>query len=259
MRNRLVVANWKMNGSLASNEAWIKEYATLTKSQDVEVAVCAPFVYLPQMRTQINEVTLPIALGAENCSAYTVGAYTGEVSCSMLSDIGCQWVIVGHSERRQLFGETDQDVAQKVKLAMEAGLKPIVCVGETLEEQEAGNTVDVVCRQLNAVLDAVGVSALAENGAIAYEPVWAIGTGKTATPQQAELVHAVLRDSVESRDSVAGKKIRILYGGSVKPSNASDLFACNDIDGGLIGGAALNPREFHAIVCAAQSLTETVI
>lgn len=258
MRKSLVVANWKMNGSLADTHTWVKEFSEMPEVS-AEVAVCAPFVYLPALAGDVREKGVKLGIGAENCASFTKGAYTGEVSAAMLSDIGCEWVILGHSERRSLFGENNEQVAEKARLALESGLRPIICVGETLEEQESGRTVEVVKEQLEAVLKVVGAKSLAERGAIAYEPVWAIGTGKTATPQQAELVHAVLRDSVESYDSAAGQSVRILYGGSVKPSNAADLFACNDIDGGLIGGASLKAGEFHAIALAAQSLTETEI
>ena len=191
-----------------------------------------------EISRQAFQSALDINVGAQDCSVHESGAFTGEVSAGMLADVKCPWVIVGHSERRQYHGESNEIVAAKAKIAIEHGLRPIVCVGETLEERESGRTSDVVIGQLNAVLDAVGPEALV-TGAVAYEPVWAIGTGKTATPQQAQLVHAELRDSVESRDSQAASALRIIYGGSVKPSNAAELFACNDIDGGLVGGASL--------------------
>ena len=182
------------------------------------------------------------------------GLFRSRIRCFYRrGDVKCPWVIVGHSERRQYHGETNEIVAAKAKIAIEHGLRPIVCVGETLEERESGRTSDVVIGQLNAVLDAIGPEALV-TGAVAYEPVWAIGTGKTATPQQAQLVHAELRDSVESRDSQAASALRIIYGGSVKPSNAAELFACNDIDGGLVGGASLKAADFYAIAQAASGI-----
>lgn len=254
VRTKLVVANWKMNGSLAANAAWVEQFAAKPRLSGVELAVCPPSVYLPTVSAKIAEAGLNIAVGAQNCSAHKNGAYTGEISPEMLSDIGCSWVILGHSERRQMFGETNHGVAEKVYRAIQAGLRPILCLGETLEELEAGRTFDIVGEQLDAVLDRVGAQALAEVGAVAYEPVWAIGTGKTATPQQAELVHATLRDRVEFRDPVAAEKLRILYGGSVKPENAAELFACNDIDGGLIGGAGLKADDFYEIARVAVSL-----
>lgn len=251
MRRPLVVANWKMNGSVEANRAWVESFSAFTPLQ-TELVVCAPFVYIRSLRDRLLASALDINVGAQNCSEHDNGAYTGEVSAQMLSDISCPWVILGHSERRTLFGETNEIVAQKAKKAVEAGLRPIVCVGETLEQREAGQTTDVVLAQLNAVLDAIGPEALA-GGALAYEPIWAIGTGKTATPQQAEIVHASLRYGVESRNSSAAENLRILYGGSVKPSNAAALFACNDIDGGLIGGASLKASEFYEIAQAAQA------
>lgn len=249
MRRNLVVANWKMNGSLEANRKWVQEFSAFSPL-DTELVVCSPFVYLNELQQSFLTSALMINTGAQDCSAHENGAFTGEVSAAMLRDIGCPWVIVGHSERRHGLGETNEIVAAKAKMAVQYGLRPIVCVGETLEEREAGRTSDVVLSQLNAVLDVIGAEALA-SGALAYEPVWAIGTGKTATPQQAEVVHAALRDSVESRDPRAAEELRILYGGSVKPSNAKELFACNDIDGGLIGGASLKANEFYEIAQAA--------
>lgn len=252
MRKSLVVANWKMNGSQESIERWVETFTTF-EPVSVELAVCPPFVYLPFMRQRLLTAALDINIGAQDCSEHESGAFTGEVSASMLKDIGCPWVIVGHSERRLYHGESNDVVARKAKLALDCGLRPIVCVGETLEERESGKTSEVVLAQLNAVLDVIGAEGLL-TGALAYEPVWAIGTGKTATPQQAQLVHAELRDSVESRDYRAAAELRILYGGSVKPSNAAALFACNDIDGGLVGGASLKAADFYAIAQAANGI-----
>ena len=231
MRRSLVIANWKMNGSVDFIDQWTNVFTTFSPV-NTELAVCPPFVYIRYLQQKFLTSALDINVGAQDCSVHESGAFTGEVSAGMLADVKCPWVIVGHSERRQYHGETNEIVAAKAKIAIEHGLRPIVCVGETLEERESGRTSDVVIGQLNAVLDVIGPEALV-TGAVAYEPIWAIGTGKTATPQQAQLVHAELRDSVESRDSQAASALRIIYGGSVKPSNAAELFACNDIDGAL--------------------------
>ncbi len=247
MRNRLVVANWKMNGSFAANAAWTKAFFALGKFE-CDAAVCAPHVYLMQMSEQLKGSAL--ALGAEDVSEYAEGAYTGEVSPAMLADVGCHYVIVGHSERRALFGDTDERVAQKAKAALAAGLTPIVCVGETLAERESSQTIRVVARQLAAVIKEVGAADF-ERCVIAYEPVWAIGTGKSATPEIAQQVHAALRTELALHSRDLAEKVRILYGGSVKPGNAAALFAMPDIDGGLIGGASLKAEDFYAI-CTAQ-------
>lgn len=247
MRNRLVVANWKMNGSFAANAAWTKAFFALGKFE-CDAAVCAPHVYLMQMSEQLKGSAL--ALGAEDVSEYAEGAYTGEVSPAMLADVGCRFVIVGHSERRALFGDTDERVAQKAKAALAAGLTPIVCVGETLAERESSQTIRVVARQLAAVIKEVGAADF-ERCVIAYEPVWAIGTGKSATPEIAQQVHAALRTELALHSRDLAEKVRILYGGSVKPGNAAALFAMPDIDGGLIGGASLKAEDFYAI-CTAQ-------
>lgn len=247
MRNRLVVANWKMNGSFAANAAWTKAFFALGKFE-CDAAVCAPHVYLMQMSEQLKGSAL--ALGAEDVSEYAEGAYTGEVSPAMLADVGCRYVIVGHSERRALFGDTDERVAKKAKAALAAGLTPIVCVGETLAERESSQTIRVVARQLAAVIKEVGAADF-ERCVIAYEPVWAIGTGKSATPEIAQQVHAALRTELALHSRDLAEKVRILYGGSVKPGNAAALFAMPDIDGGLIGGASLKAEDFYAI-CTAQ-------
>lgn len=247
MRNRLVVANWKMNGSFAANAAWTKAFFALGKFE-CDAAVCAPHVYLMQMSEQLKGSAL--ALGAEDVSEYAEGAYTGEVSPAMLADVGCRYVIVGHSERRALFGDTDERVAKKAKAALAAGLTPIVCVGETLAERESSQTIRVVARRLAAVIKEVGAADF-ERCVIAYEPVWAIGTGKSATPEIAQQVHAALRTELALHSRDLAEKVRILYGGSVKPGNAAALFAMPDIDGGLIGGASLKAEDFYAI-CTAQ-------
>ena len=223
----------------------------MVKNDDVDVVFCVPAIDIVPVVNEVKDTNIKV--GAENMFYEEKGAYTGELSPEMLVDAGVSYVIIGHSERRQYHGETNEIVAAKAKIAIEHGLRPIVCVGETLEERESGRTSDVVIGQLNAVLDVIGPEALV-TGAVAYEPIWAIGTGKTATPQQAQLVHAELRDSVESRDSQAASALRIIYGGSVKPSNAAELFACNDIDGGLVGGASLKAADFYAIAQAASGI-----
>jgi triosephosphate isomerase len=244
-RRPLVAANWKMNGSLASNADWTAAFVARAASLHCDVVVCAPFPYL----CTLGRSVAPAELGAQDLSERTAGAFTGDVAGEMLADVGCRWVIVGHSERRQLHGETDAVVAAKAARALQAGLRPIVCVGETLAEREAGRTQEVVRTQLAAVLGAIGEAALAR-GALAYEPVWAIGTGRNATPQQAQEVHAALRAHVAERDRAAAAALRILYGGSVKPANAAELFSQSDIDGGLIGGASLSAADFLAICMA---------
>ena len=247
-RRPLVAANWKMNGSLTANEDWVSTFVPKAVSLHCDVVVCAPFVYL----CTLGRSLAPAELGAQDLSDRTTGAFTGDVSGEMLADVGCRWAIVGHSERRQLHGETDSMVAGKAARAVQAGLRPIVCVGETLDEREAGRTQDVVGAQLSAILDAIGPLALAR-GALAYEPVWAIGTGRNATPGQAQEVHAALRAQVAAHDPSAAASLRILYGGSVKAANAGDLFSQQDIDGGLIGGASLNAADFLAICAAVRT------
>jgi triosephosphate isomerase len=245
MRARLVAGNWKMNGSLRANAALLDAIKTgLKPSTDSElrVAVCVPFPYLGQVSQSLSGGS--IAWGAQNVSEHDSGAYTGEVSGAMLKEFGCRYAIVGHSERRTLYGEDDKRVAAKFVAARRAGLTPILCVGETLEQRERGETEAVVGRQLDAVVAAAGVAALADT-VLAYEPVWAIGTGRNATPQQAQDVHEFLRGRLPG-------EIAILYGGSVKPGNAKELFAMPDIDGGLIGGASLAALDFIAICAAAR-------
>lgn len=245
-RRKLVAANWKMNGSRAANAAWLQEFKAARTNCDA--VVCAPFVYLPQVVDALAGT--PIEAGAQNLSDQAPGAFTGEVAGEMLVDIGCRWVITGHSERRALYGETDALVAAKSARALALGLRPIVCVGETLEERDAGRTLAVVTAQLEALLK-VAVPAELLRGAIAYEPVWAIGTGKTATSQQAQDMHAVIRRHVAGKfGPVVAGGIPILYGGSVKPDNAKELLSCPDVDGGLIGGASLKASDFLEIVRA---------
>ncbi|MEZ5476373.1 MAG: triose-phosphate isomerase [Thiolinea sp.] len=250
MRRALVAGNWKLNGSKTSIEALVKAVTAGAVGLDqVDMAVCAPYVYIPLTQGLLQGSQ--VGLGAQDVSDQSGGAYTGEVSAAMLQEFGCDYVIVGHSERRALYGERDEDTARKFAAVRQQGLTPILCVGETLDEREQGNTEAVVARQLDAVLELEGVAALAE-AVIAYEPVWAIGTGKTATPQQAQDVHAFIRGKLAALDAGVAEKVRILYGGSVKGSNAAELFAMADIDGGLIGGASLDAQDFLAICQAGQ-------
>jgi triosephosphate isomerase len=244
MRGKLVVGNWKMNGGLAANSALLGELASAwARTPGRDVAVCVPYPYL--MQAQAALAATPIAWGAQDVSEHAAGAYTGEVSATMLLEFGCRFAIVGHSERRQHYGDTDAVVGAKACAALAAGITAIACVGETLGEREAGTTESVVLRQLDAVLQAVADEA--PKLVVAYEPVWAIGTGRTATPEQAQEVHATLRKRL--RAAGAGD-IPLLYGGSVKADNAKSLFAQADIDGGLIGGASLKASEFLAIARA---------
>jgi triosephosphate isomerase len=247
MRRKLVVGNWKMNGSRASNAELLS--ALVAKAPFLcDVAVCAPSPYLADVALSLQSGGM--AWGAQDCSSHEAGAYTGEVSAAMLAEFACRYVIVGHSERRAMHGESDQLVADKAKIALAHNLVPIVCVGETLQERETGQTEVVVKRQLSAAIHTLGhcISQVV----VAYEPVWAIGTGKTASPEQAQAVHAVLRQQLAAATQKAGQML-LLYGGSVKADNAATLFAQPDIDGGLIGGASLKASEFLAIVHAAQA------
>lgn len=246
MRKKLVAGNWKMHGSLAENAALLA--AVKSTLGRIEAVVCVPFPYLAQAQAELTGSS--IAWGAQNVSEQAKGAFTGEVSTSMLKDFGCRYVIVGHSERRSLYGETDELVARKYLAVQAAGMTPILCVGESLVERESGVTESVVARQLDAVIDAAGVASFS-NAVIAYEPVWAIGTGKTATPEQAQAVHAFIRGKLAALDSGVAEQLIIQYGGSVKAANASELMAQPDIDGGLIGGASLVADEFAAICRAA--------
>jgi triosephosphate isomerase len=231
-RVRVVAGNWKMHGSRKTNRALLKEL--VSEAGKVRTVVCVPFPYLGEVAELLKGT--PLAWGAQNVSEHAQGAYTGEVSAAMLAEFGCQYVIVGHSERRQLYGESDKQVAAKFAAVRAAGMTPILCVGETLEERDAGRTETVVARQLDAVKF--------EGGVLAYEPVWAIGTGRNATPEQAQAVHEFLRGKLP-------KETSILYGGSVKPQNAGAIFAMPDVDGGLIGGASLVAKDFLDIMRAA--------
>ena len=246
MRKKLVVGNWKMNGSRSANAALLSALKE-AGPWSADVAVCVPFPYLAE--TALALTGQAVALGAQDVSMHSNGAYTGEVSAAMLADLGCRYVIVGHSERRTHHGESDQLVADKAKAALAHGVTPIVCVGETLAEHQAGESEAVVMRQLAAVIHTLA-HCIGEI-VVAYEPVWAIGTGLTATPGQAQAIHALLRLQLNAATQKAGV-MRILYGGSVKPDNAVELFAQADIDGGLIGGAALKAADFAAICRAAH-------
>ncbi len=249
MRRKLVVGNWKMNGSRTSNAVLLSEIVAGLAASGAASAVCVPAPYLAQCQAQLAGTAL--AWGAQDVSAHAGGAYTGEISTAMLQDFGCSYVVIGHSERRAYHGENDAHVAAKTVAALAAGITPIVCIGETLAQREAGQTDAVVAQQLGAVLAAISAADVAKL-VLAYEPVWAIGTGKTATPQMAQDVHQVLRAQLAAKNAVAAVGVQILYGGSMKPENAKELMAMPDIDGGLIGGAALKAADFLAIIHAAD-------
>ncbi len=250
MRGRLVVGNWKSTGNLASNQQLLAHVrAEAPRLTGVACAVCAPYPYLFQTQQLLAGAT--VTWGAQNVSQFGPGAYTGEVTADMLVEFGCRFVLVGHSERRAIFGESDAVVAAKFEAGLKAGLTPILCVGETLQERESNVTETVVGRQLDAVIGAMGITTLGK-AVVAYEPVWAIGTGKNATPEQAQAVHAFIRNRIAAGDAAVGSALRILYGGSVKAANAEQLFGQPDIDGGLIGGASLVGAEFMAICRAAE-------
>ncbi len=249
MRRKLVAGNWKMHGGLARNRDLLHSLLPLLgKPGEVDCAVCVPFPYLSQAQDLLKGSA--IAWGAQTLSEHAQGAYTGEVSAAMLADFGCRYVIVGHSERRGLYGETSDTVAAKFAVAIQGGLRPILCLGETLDQREQNVTESVIAEQLDAVIRLAGISAFTR-AVIAYEPVWAIGTGRTATAQQAQEIHAFIRDRIARQDKNVAQDLQILYGGSVKPQNAAELFGMADIDGGLIGGAALVAQDFIDICAAA--------
>jgi triosephosphate isomerase (TIM) len=251
MRRPFVAGNWKMHGTRKENAALIEALLLgLPAQPTAEIAVCPPFPYLWELGRLLKESS--VALGAQSVCAEAVGAFTGEVSAGMLKDVGCRYVIVGHSERRAIYKEDDSLVARKFLAAQAQGMTPILCVGESLEERERGATMSVVSRQLTAVLDLAGVAAM-RNAIVAYEPVWAIGTGKNATAAQAQEVHEHIRASVAGRDAKIATALRVLYGGSVKAANAGEIFSMPDVDGGLIGGASLKADEFLKICAAAQA------
>ena len=251
MRSKLVVGNWKMHGGTVQNRDLLNAVIAGTAGMSgTSLAVCVPYPYLSQAQS-ILQVT-HVRWGAQNVSQYDKGAYTGEVSAAMLMDFGCRYVIVGHSERRALYGEDNHTVALKFRAAQSVGLTPVLCVGETLDQREAAITEQVVVEQLDAIIELAGIDALAKS-VLAYEPVWAIGTGKTATPEQAQEVHAFIRNRIAANSSEVAIGLQILYGGSAKANNAAELFAMPDIDGGLIGGASLVADEFIAICSAAKN------
>jgi triosephosphate isomerase len=251
-RRPLVAGNWKMHGSRAENtallDAMLSQLDASRVDAKVEIVVCPPVAYLAEIATKLQGKA--IAVGAQSVCAEAIGAFTGEVSASMLKDVGCRYVLVGHSERRNLYGEDSALVARKFLAAQSQGLVPVLCVGETLQQREAGQAFAVIREQLDAVISAAGISAFAQS-VVAYEPVWAIGTGLTATPEQAQEVHAFIRQSLAAHDAGIAAGLRIVYGGSVKGSNAAELFAKADVDGGLVGGASLKADEFLKICAAA--------
>lgn len=244
-KQRLVMGNWKMHGSFASNQQLLSQllHGLGEAHAHSDIVVCAPHPYLPQLQESLKST--PIQWGAQNVNAHEQGAFTGEVSATMLQDFGCGWVLVGHSERRALYGETDADVLAKTRATITAGMTPVVCVGETELEQAAGQTEAVISRQLEAIVKMD--STLLSRVVIAYEPVWAIGTGKSASPEQAQAVHAYIRSLLTQHNAA---EVRVLYGGSVNASNAAELFAMPDIDGALVGGASLKAVEFLSIAAA---------
>ena len=249
MRKPIIAGNWKMNGSRSSIKELLEGIkAGMGNVKSAEVVVCAPAIYIADVSEQLSGSK--VAWGGQNLSTEAKGAFTGEISADMLLDFKSEYVIVGHSERRTLYGETDQLVAEKFEVARKAGLKPILCIGESLEERESGVTNDVCARQINAVIDLSGIEALTD-GVIAYEPIWAIGTGVTATPEQAQETHAAIRKLIADKDASVAEKVRIQYGGSMNAGNAVELLAMDDIDGGLIGGASLKAEDFLAICKAA--------
>jgi triosephosphate isomerase len=249
MRRPVVAGNWKMHGSRSANEALLSDVEQRANLEwGVDIVVFPPYVYLADTVRRLEDSA--VAVGAQDVCAEPVGAFTGQVSAAMLKDVGCRYVIVGHSERRRLYHEDDVLVARKFAAVLQAGLIPVLCVGETLEERETHRTETVVSRQLEAVSAMNGIASF-DRAVIAYEPVWAIGTGRTASPQQAQAVHAYLRGRIALQDAKIADRLRILYGGSVKASNAAELFSMSDVDGGLVGGASLSADEFLEICAAA--------
>ena len=250
MRQPLIIANWKMNGDLATNTKLIHQLLTqINAIEDIDIAVCPPYPYLTQVGEQLSPSL--VKLGAQNVSAFDVGAYTGEVSTAMLSELGCSYVLLGHSERRNLFQESNDQITAKFKAAINADLIPVLCVGETLIQRQHNETQAVIAAQIQAVLDKVGIEGFT-NAVVAYEPIWAIGTGETATKEQAQIVHARIRAQLAEYDVEIASTLQILYGGSVNADNAHALFSQQDIDGGLIGGASLDADAFQQI-CKAHS------
>ncbi len=244
MRQSLVMGNWKMNGSRSEGIKLANAIVAGLKEGDQGIAICVPAVYLSDIEREIKNT--PLALGGQNVADHASGAYTGEISAFMLKECGCEYALVGHSERRSYYGDTNESVAARFCQAQKEGIIPVLCIGETLEERESDTTFAVIDKQLNAVIDMAGIDALASS-VIAYEPVWAIGTGKTASDEQAQEVHKYIREQIAAKSQSVADKIQILYGGSVKPDNAKAIFAMPDIDGGLIGGASLDAASFLAI------------
>ena len=244
---RFVAGNWKMNGSLTQNRELLNALIESVKGSDAEIVVFPPALYIDQVATLVKGSNIKV--GVQNVSAQAKGAFTGEISLSMVKDFGCDYVLIGHSERRTLYGETDEDVAAKMKAVVDAGLLPVICVGETLEERESGNTESVIKQQLTSVIDAIGIDAF-KNAVIAYEPVWAIGTGKTATPEEADQVHAFIHCTLKDYSDKISDLVRVVYGGSVNASNVETLFAKENIDGALVGGASLEAEGFTKIALA---------
>ena len=244
MRRSLVIGNWKMNGTLASAQLLAKGIIAGLGSADADIAVCVPYIYLPAINELVKDTAL--GLGSQNIADKASGAYTGEISASMLKEFNTQYALVGHSERRSYYGDTDASVAARYVQAQEQGIIPVLCVGETLEQREQDQTFSVINEQLDAVINLAGIASLSK-AVIAYEPVWAIGTGKTATDEQAQEVHQYIRQYIAAKDQAIADKVQILYGGSAKPDNAKGLFAQPDIDGGLIGGASLEAESFLKI------------
>jgi len=252
--HKIVVANWKMHGNLATNHALIQQYLThLSKLQQTQVVVCVPYPYLGQMQQLLTQTS--IAWGAQNIAKFEQGPYTGEVSAAMLRDFGAQFVILGHSERSTAYCESDENIAEKFMVAKRYGLTPILCVGETLIEREAGVMERVVGKQLDTIIRLFGASVFADS-IISYEPIWAIGSGLAATAEQAQAMHAFIRDKIAALDEAAAERLKILYGGSVNPQNAVQLFVVNNIDGALVGKCALQATSFIEICYAAESVAQ---
>ena len=251
MRRKIVAGNWKMHGSRAENAALVETIVASVTSERTTCVICPPFVYLYETWRLLRGGA--VALGAQDVCAEALGAHSGEVSAAMLKDVGCEYVLVGHSERRALYGEDNSLAARKFAAALSRGLTPILCLGEQLADREAGRTNEIVGAQIDAVVQLCGIQSFAQ-AAVAYEPVWAIGTGRTATPDQAQETHAFIRQRLAREDAKIAAGLRILYGGSVKAGNARDIFVMPDVDGGLIGGASLKADEFIAIFAAADSL-----
>ena len=250
MRQPLVAGNWKLNGSLNTIAELVSGIGNQLSAVNVaELAVCPPFVYLGYVHQLLDRVN--ISLGSQDCSDQESGAYTGEVAASMIKEFGCKYIIIGHSERRHIYGENNEIVARKFGQVKKCNLVPILCVGETLQDREDGHTEIIITKQLDAILERFGIEGFMDT-VIAYEPVWAIGTGQTATPDQAQEVHEFIRNKLDALNKDIAANIRILYGGSMKPDNAKQLLEQNDIDGGLIGGAALKAEDFIAIAVAAN-------